>query len=59
MIGYALRIRLSRSPAVSPVEDLLVLALAGLALAWFRWGQARALGRYRHIGRVFDSEELR
>jgi hypothetical protein len=60
MIGYALRIRLSRPPAVSPVEDLLVLSLAGLALIWFRWSQARALRRYQHIMRVFDSgDELR
>lgn len=55
LVGYALRIRLSRPPAISPVEDLLILALAGLGLIWFRWSQARALRRYRHIRRIFDS----
>lgn len=53
MIGYALRIRFGRPPAVSPVEDLLVLSVAGLALLWFRWSQARALRRYQHILKAF------
>lgn len=55
LVGYALRIRLGRPPAISPVEDLLALCLAGLALVWFRWEQARALRRYRHVRRAFDS----
>lgn len=58
MIGYALRIRLHRPPAVSPVEDLLVLCVAGLALIWFRWNQARTLTRHQHIMRAFDSSSM-
>lgn len=59
-VGYALRVRLSRPPAVSPVEDLLILALVGLAFVWFRRSHARALRRYQHLRRVFDSgDELR
>lgn len=53
MIGYAVRIRLSGAPAVSPVEDLLMLLLAGLVLIWIRLSQARALRRYEHIMRAF------
>lgn len=55
MVGYALRIRLDRPPSVSPIEDLLVLSLAGLALVWFRSSQARDLRKYQHIRQVFDS----
>lgn len=57
MIGYALRIRLGRPPAVSPVEDLLVLCLASLALICLRLSQARALRKTRHVLRVFDSSD--
>jgi hypothetical protein len=55
MVGYALRIRLGRPPSISPVEGLLVLSLAGLALVWFRSSQARALRKYQHVRQVFDS----
>jgi hypothetical protein len=55
MIGYALRTRFGRPPAVSPVEDLLVLSVAGLALLWFRRSQARALRRHQHILKAFRS----
>ena len=57
MMGYALRIRFGRPPAVSPVEDLLVLSVAGLALLWFRRSQARALRRHQHIMKAFRSGE--
>lgn len=57
IVGYALRIRLGRPPLVSPVEDLLILALAGLALVWYRSSQARALEKCRYLDRVFGSEE--
>jgi len=52
--GYALRVSFSRPPSMSPVEDLLALSVAGLALVWFRQSQARALRKYRHVGRIFD-----
>lgn len=55
LVGYALRIRLSRPPSVSPIEDLLALSLAGLALLWYRQTQARALRKYRNVSRIFDS----
>lgn len=55
LVGYALRIRLGHPPSLSPVEDLLALSLAGLGLVWFRWTQARALRRYRHVSRIFDA----
>ena len=54
MAGYALRLRFSRPPSMSPVEDLLALSVAGLALVWFRRSQARVLRKYRHVGRIFD-----
>lgn len=53
MVGYALRLRLGRPAAVSPVEDLLALAVAGLALLWYRGSQAFALRKYRHLSQVF------
>lgn len=55
MAGYALRTRLARAPAVSPVEDLLALALVGLALVWYRLSQAHTLRKYRHLSQVFGS----
>jgi len=57
MVGYMLRMRLGRPPAVSPVEDLLALAIAGLALLWYRRTQANALKKYRHLSQVFGSRE--
>ena len=54
-VGYALRVRMGRPPAMSPVEDLLALAVAGLALVWYRWSQAHALRKYRHLSQVFGS----
>jgi len=54
MIGYALRVRFSRPPSMSPVEDLLALAVAVLVLVWFRRSQACALRKYQHVVRMFD-----
>jgi hypothetical protein len=56
-VGYAIRVRLYRPPQVSPVEALLALALVGLALLWFRWSQARALTRYRHLRQAFGTAD--
>jgi hypothetical protein len=52
-IGYGLRTRLGHPPAMSPVEDLLALATAGLALVWYRRTQAYALRKYRYLSHVF------
>lgn len=52
-IGYALRLKFSRPPSVSPVEDLLALAVAALALVWFRRSQAHALRKYQYVSRIF------
>lgn len=52
-VGYVLRVRLGRPPAVSPVENLLALAIVGLALLWYRRTQAFALRKYRHLSQVF------
>lgn len=57
MAGYALRLRFGRPPAISPVEDLLALSVAALALVWFRRSQAHALRKYRHVSRIFDRED--
>lgn len=54
MVGYALRLRFTQPPSISPVEDLLALSVVGLALVWFRRSQVRALRKYRHVGRIFD-----
>ena len=56
-IGYALRIRLDRPPAVPLIEDLLALGIVGLALLWYRHSQAHELRRYRHLRQVFDSAD--
>jgi hypothetical protein len=59
MAGYAIRVRLYRPPSMSPVENLLLLALAGLALVSFRWSQSRSLARRRHLSRVFASDDAK
>lgn len=53
IIGYALRLHFSRPPSVSPAEDLLALAVAALALVWFRRSQAHALRKYQYVSRIF------
>jgi len=57
LAGYVLRMRLARPPAVSPVEDLLALAIVGLALLWYRQTQVFALRRYRHLIKVLGPGE--
>lgn len=52
-VGYAIRMRLARPPAVPLPEDLLALAVAGLALFWYRRSQAHALRKYRHLSQAF------
>lgn len=59
LIGYAIRVLLGRPPAMSPVEGLLAVALAGLALLWYRRTQAHALRKYRHLSQVFSAEDQR
>jgi hypothetical protein len=54
-IGSVIRSRLGRPPAISPVEDLLALAIAGLALVWYRRNQAHALRKLRHLSQAFGS----
>ena len=56
-VGYALRIRAGRPPAVSLVEDLLALAIVGLVLLGFRWSQARALSKQRYLARAIAGSE--
>lgn len=58
-LGYALRIRYGRPPTVSLVEDLFALAIAGLALVWYRRSQAHALRRYRYLSEAFRSTDER
>jgi hypothetical protein len=55
LVGYVIRARDSRAAFVSPVEDLLALAVLALALLWFRWGQSRALEMTKHISHCFVS----
>jgi hypothetical protein len=57
LIGYALRVRLDRPPAMSPVEDLLILIVLASVLLWYRHRQAHALRTYRQLSRAVDSEE--
>jgi hypothetical protein len=56
-VGYALRVRLGRPPAMSPAEDLLALVIAGLTLVWYRRSQARSLRIYRHLSQAFGSSD--
>lgn len=55
-IGYVLRLRLGRPPAVPLIEDLLILVIAGLALLWYRRSQTRALRRFTYLHQSVSSE---
>lgn len=57
MVGYALRVRFGHPPAMSPVEDLLVLAIPAFALLWYRRSQANALRKYRHLNQALGLED--
>jgi MFS family permease len=59
LVGYAVRARHGRPAFVSPIEDLLGLAVLAMALIWFRSVQSRTLETARRVGRIFDvaSEE--
>ena len=52
-VGYAIRMHLTRPPAVPLAEDLLALAVAGLVLGWYRRSQVQALRKYRHLNQAF------
>jgi MFS family permease len=54
--GYLVRARHGRPALVSPLEDLLALAVLALALLWFRWGQSRSLEAAKHVSRIFNSK---
>ena len=54
LVGYVIRARHGRPPFVSPMEDLLALAVLAMALLWFRWGQSRTLDAAKHVSRIFD-----
>lgn len=56
-VGYAIRARLGRPPSMSPTEDLMAMAVAALGLVTYRWSQARALTKYRHLIAGFGSED--
>jgi len=57
LIGYAVRARTGRPPAMSPVEALLALAVLGLVLLWIRQGQARAARTCRHLAEALALDE--
>jgi hypothetical protein len=56
LAGYAIRTRLGRAPLMSPIEDLLALAVVVIGVLAYRWSQARALVKYRHLIQMFSSE---
>jgi hypothetical protein len=58
-IGYVLRTRFGHPPAVTLAEDILLVAVVGLALAWYRRTEARALRRYKHLAEAFASDTAR
>lgn len=58
-IGYVLRTRLGHPPAVPLAEDILLVVVVGLALAWYRRTEARALRRYKHLAEAFASDTAR
>ena len=57
LAGYAVRARMGRPPAMSPVDALLALAVLGLALLWIRHGQARAARTCRHLTQALALDE--
>jgi hypothetical protein len=52
--GYVLRVRSGHPPAVPVLEDLLVLALAGIGVLVFRAHQNRRLRAFRHLSQAFE-----
>jgi hypothetical protein len=57
LVGYAIRVRLSHPPAMSPIEALLALAVLGLALLWIRQGQRRALADCWRLAQALELED--
>ena len=57
LIGYAIRVRAGRPPAMSPIEALLALAVLALVLLWIRQGQARAARTCRHLAQALAYDE--
>ena len=57
LAGYALRARFASAAKVSPIEDLLALAIVGVGLAWIWSSQLRALGKYRHLAHALFAED--
>ncbi len=57
IIGYAIRVRFGRPPAMSPLEPLLALALLAVVLLWIRASQARASRACRHLSEALALEE--
>jgi hypothetical protein len=55
LVGYVVRARHGRPAFVSPMEDVLALAVLAMALLWFRSVQSRTLAAARRFGRIFDS----
>ena len=55
-IGYVLRVRLGRPPAMPLIDDLLILVIAALALLWYRHSQTRTLRRYTYLHQSVSSE---
>lgn len=56
-IGYVLRSRLGRPPSLPLAEDLMALALVGVALAWYRTSQARVLKKCKYLDQAFGAED--
>jgi hypothetical protein len=57
LVGYAIRVRSGHSPAMSPLEPLLALALLGLVLLWVRQSQARAALTCRRAAEALALDE--
>jgi hypothetical protein len=56
-IGYALRMRSGHPAAVPLWEDLLAVAVVGVALFWYGRSQTRALRKYRYLSQALGSED--
>jgi hypothetical protein len=54
-IGYALRIRSGHPAAVPLWQDLLAVAVVGVALFWYGRSQAHALRKYRYLSQALGS----
>lgn len=54
MIGYGIRVHSGKSPAMSPIEPVIVLAALGLVLVLLHRGVRDRIAKYRYLKRTLQ-----